>query len=234
MDKKTLWIAIIFALCCLAAKAQDSIATVQANSSQTVTEAHWDKATKGYDYSTDKFKERKKKKERNESQNRSDSDSAADLGKGFSNILQILAIVLAIALVGFGIFLAMKNPRDKKIQGEYDIEIDKIEERLHETDLMRYLREALAQKDYAVAIRLYYLQMLKDFSMRDQIKWSKEKTNRTYLNELFGSPLHAQATDNTRMYETVWFGNTRLNEASFKLIEPAFRDILYKTGNSLQ
>jgi hypothetical protein len=147
--------------------------------------------------------------------------------------LQILAILLALGLLAAGIYYFMVKPSDKKIKGDYDISIDQIEDRLHETDLMRYLREALAQKDYAVAIRLYYLQMLKDLSLSGNIKWSKEKTNRTYLNELIPHPLHTQMLSNMSMYETVWFGKTTLSERGFLSIEPDFRDILQRTGTSL-
>jgi hypothetical protein len=193
------------------------------------TESDWKKASAGLDYS-DEGKPKEKKIVAQEAKPITEVPAI----NRFAPLLQGLAVLLAVILIGIGIYFVARSPRDKKIQGNYDIAIDRIEERLHETDLMRYLREALAQGDYAVAIRLYFLQMLKDLSNQGRIKWAKEKTNRNYMNELTGHTHHAQMLANTRMYETVWFGNTTLTKGGFKLIEPDFREILSYTGDSLQ
>ena len=62
--------------------------------------------------------------------------------------------------------------------------MDNLDQYIHETDLERFLREALAQGNYTLAIRLYYLQVIKDLSAKSAIRWSREKTNRDYQREL--------------------------------------------------
>jgi hypothetical protein len=213
-----------------AEKAEPTTLEEGAGSHPFTTDAYkWKRATEGLDYSDEKKEKEEKKRDLDLNIPQPD----ADLGHWWSNALQGLAILVAVLLIAFGVYYTTTAPRDKKIKGVYDISIEQIEERLHETDLMRYLREALAQKDYAVATRLYYLQMLKDLSASGHIRWAKAKTNRSYMLELTNHKLHPQMLENTRMYETVWFGNTTLTEAGFKAIEPAFRDILHQTGNSL-
>jgi hypothetical protein len=189
----------------------------------------WEKATQGIDYSDEKKDAEKKPHDFNLNMPSVDTGMASWL----SLTLQILAILAVVLGIAFGIYYTTQAPRDKKIKGEYDVSIEHIDEHLHDTDLMRYLREALAQKDYAVAVRLYFLQMLKDFSASGHIRWAKAKTNRSYLLELSNHKLQNEIAENTRMYETVWFGNTTLTEAGFKTIEPAFRKMLEQTGRSL-
>ena len=47
--------------------------------------------------------------------------------------------------------------------------ITDLEERPMESDLERYLREALASKNYRLAIRIYYLMMLKSLHEKSLI-----------------------------------------------------------------
>ncbi len=191
-----------------------------------ISAEQYKRATHGLDYSDERkaFEWPKAKEQK---------DFKFDWNFDFSNLSQILIIALILIVMIVAAYYVWKNPTDKRIQGEYDISMESLEERLHETDLMRYLAEALAQKDYAVAVRLYQLQTWKDLAAAGRIKWSKEKTNRSYLNELFNHPLYAQIRKNTRTYETVWFGNTTLTEQQFRAIEPDFRAVLQQTGTSL-
>ena len=43
--------------------------------------------------------------------------------------------------------------------------------------------EALAAGNFSLAVRLYYLQVIKTLSEQNAIAWSREKTNRDYLHE---------------------------------------------------
>ena len=76
----------------------------------------------------------------------------------------ILAAAVAIALLlrqflGFG-----GLPRNVKIKESIlqEGELKNIEENLHETALEGYIRQAIDQKRYNLAIRLYFLAILKD------------------------------------------------------------------------
>jgi hypothetical protein len=93
----------------------------------------------------------------------------------------ILAVILYNVLGGGSFFKA----KGKKIVfKEDDFSIENIEANLHESDLDRHIREALQQNNYTLAIRLYYLAVIKALSLNKWIKWKRDKTNRDYLREM--------------------------------------------------
>ena len=47
------------------------------------------------------------------------------------------------------------------------------EEHIYESDLDRFIREATEQGNYALAIRLYYLAIIKELSLNRTILWKK-------------------------------------------------------------
>ena len=47
-----------------------------------------------------------------------------------------------------------------------------------------WLQKALAEQQFAYAVRVLFLMVLKDFSQREIIIWKRNKTNRDYLFEI--------------------------------------------------
>jgi len=142
-------------------------------------------------------------------------------------ILQILAVILAITLIGYGIYQMLQVPKNRKIaQDGVEITVDNIEQYLQESDLAHFLREAIAQGNYALAIRLYYLQVIKTLSEKNTVAWSLNKTNRDYLREMAQHRMFPLFRNITRTYERVWYGNQALDLHGFKRLEPEFKSLL--------
>jgi Domain of unknown function (DUF4129) len=189
----------------------------------------WDDASNNLDYSSDVPKPPKPVKEQEPPTAFPDMSgwnaSTAWLGK----IFQMLAIVLAIAAIAYGIFRTLQAPRNRRIGQAQDgtvITVENVDAYIHETDLERFLREALAAGNYALCIRLYYLQTIKVLSEKGNIKWSREKTNRDYLREMREHRLGAAFRENTRTFERVWYGNQALSAAAYNELEPGFKGLL--------
>ena len=75
----------------------------------------------------------------------------------FILVIGLLAYI-TLRLMGNAVFLSNKRVDDKDL--EYSI--DKIEEDIHQSDLEGFARHALDKQDYKLAIRLYFLQILKN------------------------------------------------------------------------
>jgi hypothetical protein len=142
-------------------------------------------------------------------------------------------IVLGVALLVFLIMKLMNaenlfSPKNTKVAGRTTTEIDleDIEENLHESDLEGFIRQALAEKNYALAVRLYYLAILKELSLSNQIKWKRDKTNREYLREMSGQKLAGKFRETTLIFERVWYGTGELTEPIFQQLEPKFKTVL--------
>lgn len=186
-----------------------------------ISEAQWKKAAAELDYSKDVPKPKKERP-------KPKAPTPGGIDAGFwGNIAQVLAILLAVLAIGYGIYRMMQEPRNRRIARDgAEITEENLEAYLHETDLERFLREALTRGDFPQALRIYYLQVIKSLSESGLILWSREKTNRDYLREMRTNPLSLDFQHVTQIFERVWYGNTSLNKDEFTQLEPAFKAML--------
>ncbi|MFT4666913.1 MAG: hypothetical protein ACI8YQ_002689 [Polaribacter sp.] len=143
--------------------------------------------------------------------------------------ISIFAVLLYNVLGSGSIFKA----KGKKIPTKKDtFSIETIEANIHESDLDQHIHEALQQNNYTLAIRLYYLAVIKELSLNKWIKWKRDKTNRDYLREMRPTALFTSYQDTTRIFERVFYGNVTIQEQDFVLLKPRFVDLLNKIRNS--
>ncbi|MCB0551815.1 MAG: DUF4129 domain-containing protein [Phaeodactylibacter sp.] len=148
------------------------------------------------------------------------------LAAGILKFLAILILAIILALILRGVLGLESNPRNKKIEHEDQervINLEKIEENLHRADLESFILQALKQEEYALALRLYYLSILKELSQRKAIHWKREKTNRQYVWEMRQSPLSGAFEEVTRIFEQAWYGGRQMDKREYQALEPKFR-----------
>ncbi|MFK7772227.1 MAG: hypothetical protein AB8F94_08805 [Saprospiraceae bacterium] len=141
----------------------------------------------------------------------------------------ILAFIIANMVGAEGWALAPSNKKIKP-QASIPITLANIEERIHESDLDRYIREALEKENYPMAVRLYYLAIIKELSLKKWIKWKKDKTNRDYIRELSTTDWYGNFRNVTTTFEKVWYGKKELGGMDFKAsVQPQFQSMLKQT-----
>lgn len=189
-----------------------------------VDQKQWDKAADGLDYSHDLPRPPKPRRQISIDPGGLDwTAGSAQLGV----FLQGLAILLAVLAIGYGVYRMLQAPVNRSLARDgVEITLDNLDDYIHETDLDRFLREALAAGNFALAIRVYYLQTIKTLSEKKAIRWSREKTNRDYLTEMKAHPGQQVFRQLTRRYEQVWYGNQDLSATEFAQIEPDFKSFL--------
>jgi Domain of unknown function (DUF4129) len=199
----------------------------QAPAVRTIDQSTWEEASGNLDYSKDVPKPKKQKKTRAPV-----SGPNLDFSfKGLDAILLVLGIVLLIALIGYGLYTALDTPSNRMLARDgTEITLENVEQYLHESDLDRFLREALAKQDYNQAVRLYYLKIIKNLSEQGAIDWAKEKTNRDYLREMQHHALAQPFRAATQTYEYIWYGNQRLSVWHFGEIELSLKQLLEQTS----
>jgi len=195
----------------------------------------WNEITEGLDYSTQQSKKKPKKEESSgdrydEMRDRGDSMTASQ------PLIDAILIFLSIVAVAVVIGLLLKYllgiefiPRDKKIRNRATVgslRLEDIEQNIHESDLDRFIREALEEKQYALAIRLYYLAILKELSLAKVIRWKRDKTNRQYLHEIRSTALADSFAEATRIFEWAWYGSHQLEEEDYNRLAPTFKSIV--------
>jgi hypothetical protein len=141
----------------------------------------------------------------------------------FRLVLLLLAIVLVVYVISrlMGIDLLRYF---KKNQAVDDIPFSESLENIHQIDFDEAIENALAVKDYRLAVRLLYLRCLKQLSDARLIDWRLEKTNTAYLNELTDQDQRRLFSVLTRQFEYVWYGEFPLDGDSFGNINNVFVD----------
>lgn len=148
-------------------------------------------------------------------------------------ILKVLPYILIFGLIGFLIYLFIKQALyasgNKTTQQQAALYSDQTTpEDLENIDLEKLLREALAQKNLRLAVRLYYIKLLKHLDREGYIRWEKNKTNRDYADELGVASINREFRKLMNAYEYVWYGERTPSAEEFSALESNFKD-LYKT-----
>lgn len=181
----------------------------------------WEKLTHDLDYSIKETPQEETEKAGRSTPAIKDQAKFAD---SFLQIFKWVFIILALGLLVWLLLSVLKAsglfaPGFKKIAATGPITLDNIEEHLHETDLDAFLRDALKNKQYNLAIRLYYLSVLKSLSNQELILWKKDKTNKAYLREMSSHTLYNDFREATLIYENAWYGDGVVSETAFLAAE---------------
>ncbi|SDQ93644.1 DUF4129 domain-containing protein [Flagellimonas zhangzhouensis] len=140
----------------------------------------------------------------------------------FLQILPYLLLALFLYLVirffvnthARSVLLNKKNPNTVSLSEE---------ERIIKTeDIEQLIKDALAQNDYRLAIRYYYLFILKQLSERNLIDWQRQKTNDDYIEELSNPELKITFGKATFLYDYIWYGEFTIDQERYTQVEQVF------------
>jgi hypothetical protein len=183
----------------------------------------WQKAKEGLDYTLEGGKQKKPKK--------LDAPDPV-FGQALAWFLKWFFIVGALGILAYLIahFISEGNVFGRKSRRidnpSVGIDLEHIEDNLEESEFDPLIRRAIAARQYPLAIRLYYLASLKELSLKGEIQWKKDKTNREYVREMRPHRLFEPFREITTIFEEVWYGDSLLDETGFTMIQPAFQDLL--------
>lgn len=144
-------------------------------------------------------------------------------------LLRILA-VLVIVLVIYLIAKALINKEGQWIFGKNankrTVYYSDIEKNIHLLDFEKLIQESILSGEKRIAIRYYYLWLLKVMAQNNYIEWDIEKTNSDYLYEL-QRPVHKEEfTYLSYLYNYIWYGEFELDENAFTKAENRFKNAL--------
>lgn len=88
-------------------------------------------------------------------------------------------------------------------------------EDLHAINYEQRVAEALAEKDYRLAIRWHYLEMLYELDKKQLIVFSPHKTNIDYRYELKDQKTQSAFFSLSRIYDYVWYGQFVISETDY-------------------
>lgn len=149
-------------------------------------------------------------------------DNPYKFNKEFGYVFAFLALI-ALAFVLYKV-LYNKNQYFIKHDQEADAldTLAYVERNLMNSDLSQYIRDAVAQKNYALGIRYLQLLNIQKLAQAGYIKWKHSKTNAEFANEVQDKNLRAGFEECTRIFDYVWFGQFELKESDFSHYEQLF------------
>lgn len=143
-------------------------------------------------------------------------------------VLVIMTVIYLItkAIIGKeGQWIFGKNANKKTIY------YSDFEKNIHLQDFEKLIRESILAGEKRVAIRYYYLWLLKIMAQNNYIEWDIEKTNSDYLYELQNPAHKGQFTYLSYLYNYIWYGEFEIDENSFTKAENRFKNALKTFGN---
>jgi hypothetical protein len=149
-----------------------------------------------------------------------------------TNWTEVLINTVCFIIIGFVVYLivrAILNKEGMWIFGRASKRIsvqDAEAENIHEMDFKELIEATKAAGNYRLALRYYYLWLLKQLSVREIINWHWDKTNSDYLYEIKDSGLRRDFEYLSYIYDHSWYGDFPVDEQAFIKAEKSFKRTL--------
>ena len=147
-----------------------------------------------------------------------------------TDVLLKIGGVIIFLLVIYFIFKAVMNDEGSWVFGKSSdkniIPVTDIEKNLSITDFSKLTKEAEKNNEYRLAIRYYYLWLLKKLTHAEIIEYDVEKTNSDYQNEIISKDLKDDFSYTSYLYNYIWYGEFDVNEQQYDKAKNAFTNFL--------
>lgn len=138
--------------------------------------------------------------------------------------------VAVFLLVIFFIVKAIINKEGNWVFGKSSdkniIPIKDIENNIHAADFKTLISDAENSRNFRLAIRFYYLWLLKSLSAAEIIVYDVEKTNSDYYYEIANEDLKKQYSYTSYLYNYIWYGEFEIDQNQFDKAKSAFAQFL--------
>jgi len=143
--------------------------------------------------------------------------------------IKVFYVVIFI-LVVFFIVKAIINKEGKWVFGKSSdksiIPVTDIESNIYEADFKSLIASAERDKNYRLAVRYYYLLLLKNLSQAGIIEYDVEKTNSDYHYEINSEALKKEFSYTSYLYNYIWYGEFDIDNNQFQKAKTAFNQFL--------
>ncbi|TXD81953.1 DUF4129 domain-containing protein [Subsaximicrobium wynnwilliamsii] len=152
----------------------------------------------------------------------------------FTDIVLKIFYVVIFLLVVFFIVKAIINKEGNWVFGKSSdksiIPVSDIENNIYATDFKTIIAEAEANGNFRLAIRFYYLWLLKQLAEMELIDYDVEKTNSDYHNEITSEVTKKEFSYTSYLYNYIWYGEFAIDQIQFNKAKHAFSKLLNSLG----
>ena len=106
------------------------------------------------------------------------------------------------------------------------IPITDIENNIFETNFITLIKNAENNNNHRLAIRYYYLWLLKTLSEAEIIEYDVEKTNSDYYLEIENKDTKEEFSYTSYLYYYIWYGEFDIDNAQYEKAKKAFTQFI--------
>lgn len=141
----------------------------------------------------------------------------------FRDLLWLIVLCSFVGVVIWYLYssnILIFRKKAKPILGEggEDISTDDIFGLHYETEIGK----AESAKNFRLAVRLWYLRILKELADHHQIDYRHERTNSDYVSQLYNTPYYRDFFRLTRNFEYTWYGQFDLSAEAYEMMRTDF------------
>jgi hypothetical protein len=161
-------------------------------------------------------------------------DSEGKAAKLTDIMLNIAAVIIVLLVVYF-IYKAIVNKEGKWVFGKSSdkniIPVSSVENNIHDTNFETLISSAEKEQHYRLAVRYYYLWLLKELSNHGVITYDAEKTNSDYQLEILDAQNSEKFAYTSYLYNYIWYGEFDVDDLQFTKAKKAFTQFLNSIKN---
>ena len=140
-------------------------------------------------------------------------------------MIKILPYLAVVGLLVVLVWVLTNLERDASGKGAIQnsqVRLLAEEDIIHHAAIDQLIDQAIAAKNYPLAVRYYYLQALQLLTQKGLITWKDQKTNADYIREIPHGNLKDAFTRVTLAYDSIWYGNFEVDALLFSRTVQSF------------
>jgi hypothetical protein len=140
---------------------------------------------------------------------------------GILIFITLVLLIVLYKLFGKGMFL---NDMETDKTSAHLLTENDLDDRFFEMDLNLMLKNAIAKKNWTMAVRIHYLMVLKMLIDKKHVYWHKDLTNRQLSLQIKPKESRSKFDELVGIFEKVWYGDLSIDLIEFEKVSPLFEN----------
>lgn len=142
---------------------------------------------------------------------------------GQRTVYTTFTIIAVAAIVFFVLRVMGMNKSSLLSRNEGNLQFTTSIEDINSISFEDAIRDAVERRNFRLAIRLLYLQTLKQLADKEYIEWQIDKTNTDYIKEVAGKPWQSLFKKLSYNFEYAWYGDMNIGKEEFDSLNLQFQ-----------
>lgn len=133
----------------------------------------------------------------------------------------LISVLFVAVLLWYLASLNIRLFRKKATAMNIDVE-EAMPQDIFSIDYKMEIDKAIKEKNFRLAVRLHYLDVLAKMAQGGIIQYGQERTNSQYLEQLYNTGYYKEFFRLTRTFEYAWYGQFAVTPAAFTILQHDF------------